>query len=44
MVDPAAVWGQHEGGPHGAAVFDPTPVFDAVTGTVHIVFSYTPSG
>ena len=37
------MWGKQEGGPKGGAVYDPTPVFDAATGDIHVVFSYCPS-
>jgi hypothetical protein len=43
VVEPGRVWGPAEGGPHGGAVFDPTPVYDAVAGIIHIIFSYQPS-
>lgn len=43
VVDPAKVWGVHEGGPKGGAVYDPTPVWDAATGKIHVIFSYCPA-
>eukprot|EP01045_Picozoa_sp_COSAG04_P013145 COSAG04_NODE_917_length_9428_cov_3.927109_4_plen_313_part_00 len=43
IVEPGVVWGKQEGGEKGGAVYDPTPVYDAVTGAVHIFFSYCPS-
>ena len=43
IVEPGVVWGPEEGGEKGGAVYDPTPVYDAVTGAVHIFFSYCPS-
>jgi hypothetical protein len=43
VVSPERVWGAAEGGPHGGAVFDPTPVYDALQNTIHIIFSYKPS-
>lgn len=42
VVNPAKVWGSHEGGVHGGAVYDPTPVA-LNNGTVRVIFSYCPS-
>ena len=41
--DPAKLWGPQEGGKKGGAVYDPTPVYDADTGRIHVVFSYCPA-
>lgn len=43
IVEPGVVWGAVEGGKHGGAVYDPTPLYDADTGTIHVFFSYCPS-
>jgi hypothetical protein len=43
IVEPGVVWGAAEGGRHGGAVYDPTPLWDADTRTVHLFFSYCPS-
>ena len=43
IVDPPAVWGAAEGGPAGGAVMDPTPVYDAATDTIWVLFSYDPA-
>jgi hypothetical protein len=42
-VEPGVVWGSVEGGKKGGAVYDPTPLLDADTGAVHVIFSYCPS-
>ena len=43
IVDPPKIWGPEEGGPHGGAVMDPCPVYDAATDTLHVFFSYNPA-
>lgn len=43
VVEPGAVWGKPEGGRHGGAVYDPTPLWDADTSTVRVFFSYCPA-
>ena len=43
VVEPGAVWGKPEGGRHGGAVYDPTPLCDADTSTVRVFFSYCPA-
>ncbi len=43
VIDPAKLWGAQEGGKHGGAVYDPTPVYDETTGKIHVVFSYCPA-
>ena len=40
VVDPKQVWGPQEA---AGAVYDPTPVYDAVTGTLWVLFSYCPA-
>jgi hypothetical protein len=43
VVEPPKLWGKQEGGIKGGAVYDPTPVFDAVTGAIRVIFSYCPA-
>jgi hypothetical protein len=42
VVEPGRVWGPTEGGVHGGAIYDPTPVLDS-KGVVHVIFSYVPA-
>ena len=43
VINASRVFGTQEAGPHGGAVWDITPVFDAQRSKLHVFFAYSPA-